>query len=229
MSNKFKVVLIGVAFVLLLTTLILILWLKWIGPRWAINRSVKEFETSIISTQTIVPVPTATFLLPTPISTTTPVATETLVPTPTATLVVKDDFLLRIPSIQLEWLVHHIGADEENNEPWGIPKWALDQYGVVDYPHLSFPGQEGIVALAGHRDISGSPFWSIEDIQIGDKIVLETIDGRDFSYTVYRVEIDDPDSPVFWEIKSSQELRLISCRIADISKRVFVFAELNKE
>ncbi|WP_249933164.1 sortase [Blastococcus sp. CCUG 61487] len=45
------------------------------------------------------------------------------------------------------------------------------------------PGQQGNVALAGHRVGKGSPFLELDLLQAGDPIVVETVD----SWFVYRV------------------------------------------
>ncbi len=56
--------------------------------------------------------------------------------------------------------------------------------GPGHYPVTPLPGHAGNVAIAGHRTTHGAPFADIDQLQPGDAIVLDTVDGR----FVYRVE-----------------------------------------
>lgn len=60
--------------------------------------------------------------------------------------------------------------------------------GPGHYVGSAMPGEEGNVALAGHRVGKGSPFLELDAMQPGDPIVVETAD----SWFVYRV-LDDAD------------------------------------
>jgi sortase A len=51
------------------------------------------------------------------------------------------------------------------------------------FPGSPLPGQKGNVAIAGHRTTFGAPFSRIDEIQDGDKIILESRDGT-FTYRV---------------------------------------------
>jgi sortase A len=51
------------------------------------------------------------------------------------------------------------------------------------YPISPLPGHRGNVAIAGHRTTHGSPFAELDQLQPGDPIVLETVDGL-FTYRV---------------------------------------------
>jgi sortase A len=55
--------------------------------------------------------------------------------------------------------------------------------GAGHYPNTPLPGEEGNVAIAGHRTTYGKPFANIDHLAVGDDIVLETPIGRH----VYRV------------------------------------------
>lgn len=56
--------------------------------------------------------------------------------------------------------------------------------GPGHYPVTPLPGHAGNVAIAGHRTTHGAPFADIDQLEPGDPIVLDTVDGR----FVYRVE-----------------------------------------
>ena len=55
--------------------------------------------------------------------------------------------------------------------------------GAGHYPNPPLPGEEGNVAIAGHRTTYGKPFANLDRLAVGDDIVLETPLGRH----VYRV------------------------------------------
>ncbi len=200
-----------------------LLWRVWLRPLWSQYQTRSIFETAMPTTAMETPTQT---LMPLVLPTNLPesVFTATPMPTWTATPIPRGDYQLVVPSINLRWLVHHITPEEENNELWGIPKTILDQYGVVDYPHLAFPGEEGIVGIAGHRDMSGNPFWSIDKINVGDLVILQRQDGEELTYIVYLILTVVPDDPIFWEMQYLEETRLVSCLIGSTKYRIIVFA-----
>ena len=55
--------------------------------------------------------------------------------------------------------------------------------GAGHYPNTPLPGEEGNVAIAGHRTTYGKPFANLDHLAVGDRIVLETPIGQH----VYRV------------------------------------------
>src|SRR5438045_5261738 len=55
--------------------------------------------------------------------------------------------------------------------------------GAGHYPNTPLPGEEGNVAIAGHRTTYGKPFANLDRLAVGEDIVLETPIGRH----VYRV------------------------------------------
>ena len=50
--------------------------------------------------------------------------------------------------------------------------------GAGHYPNTPLPGEEGNVAIAGHRTTYGKPFANLDRLAVGDDIVLETPIGR---------------------------------------------------
>mgnify|MGYP000235737260 CR=1 FL=1 len=46
--------------------------------------------------------------------------------------------------------------------------------GAGHYPETPLPGEMGNVAIAGHRTTYGRPFNRLDELEIGDKIILET-------------------------------------------------------
>lgn len=80
-----------------------------------------------------------------------------------------------------------------------VPRWAgeperpisqgtdratvLDELGIGHYEGTAMPGGIGNFALAGHRVTFGKPFNRIEELQIGDPLVVRTAD----TWYVYKV------------------------------------------
>jgi sortase A len=56
--------------------------------------------------------------------------------------------------------------------------------GPGHYPQTPRPGQDGNAAIAGHRTTYGAPFYSINELRVGDAISLTDTAGRTFVYHV---------------------------------------------
>ena len=92
------------------------------------------------------------------------------------------------------------------------------------FPETPFPGSGGTTAIAGHRTTYGAPFRSVDDLEKGDKIVLEMPYAR-FEYEVERTRIVDPDA--IWVIKrvGYERLVLTACHpLYSAAQRIAVFA-----
>ena len=50
--------------------------------------------------------------------------------------------------------------------------------GAGHYPNTPLPGEEGNVAIAGHRTTYGKPFANLDRLAPGDEVVLDTPIGR---------------------------------------------------
>lgn len=91
------------------------------------------------------------------------------------------------------------------------------------------PGQLGNVAIAGHRTSYGAPFSRINDLKIGDEIVL-TRAGSTYTYVVTKEPfiVQPSDVAVVKSLdKAIAELTLVSCHPKWTSKnRIIVKAEL---
>jgi len=65
--------------------------------------------------------------------------------------------------------------------------------GPGHYPVTPLPGHGGNVAIAGHRTTHGAPFGDLDQLEPGDPITLDTVDGL-FTYRVLGQE--QPDGTV---------------------------------
>lgn len=69
---------------------------------------------------------------------------------------------LRIPKIEVDWYV--------------VEGVSLDRlrWGPGHYPESVDIGGRGVTAIAGHRTTYGAPFYRLNDLGAGDRIVIET-------------------------------------------------------
>ncbi|MGN8244368.1 class E sortase [Cellulomonas soli] len=81
----------------------------------------------------------------------------------------------------------------------GIEKaTVLDVLGIGHYPGTAMPGGVGNFAVAGHRATYGKPFNRIQELQVGDALVVRTQD----TWYVYRVTST--------EVVTPQDVRVIA-------------------
>ena len=82
---------------------------------------------------------------------------------------------LSIPDIGVDWtVVEGVGTDELRNGPG-------------HYPGTPMPGMAGNSGIAGHRTTWGAPFNRIDELEPGDEITVQTIQGT-FTYRVIAQE-----------------------------------------
>jgi len=96
--------------------------------------------------------------------------------------------------------------------------------GPGHYPETPLPGEPGTTAIAGHRTTYGAPFRDIDDLDPGDRIVVDMSDGR----FVYRVEgtriVDDQDLSVL-DAVGHKRLMLSACHpLYSAAQRIIVYA-----
>ncbi len=90
--------------------------------------------------------------------------------------------VISIPSVDLEVPVLE-----------GTEADVLDQGVLGHYPGTGSPGGLGNFAVAGHRTTHGAPLYDIEEIAVGDAIVVRTGRGWDV-YTMQRQRVVDPEA-----------------------------------
>lgn len=79
--------------------------------------------------------------------------------------------------------------------------------GPGHYGSTPLPGQSGNVAIAGHRTTHGAPFLDIDQLQPGDEITVETVDGN-YTYSV-EGQIDDNGDTVGHRIVRPEDVEVI--------------------
>jgi len=86
---------------------------------------------------------------------------------------------LSIPSIGLEKILIS-----------GVRPGDLED-GPGHFPETPLPGQLGNAAIAGHRTTHGAPFLRIDEVEIGDDVVVQTLAGT-YTYVVTGQQIVAP-------------------------------------
>jgi sortase A len=73
---------------------------------------------------------------------------------------------IRIPAIGVDrYFVEGVGEDQL-------------QEGPGRYPGSGLPGQAGNLAIAGHRTTYGAPFFELDHVRVGDKVLIDVPQGR---------------------------------------------------
>ena len=107
--------------------------------------------------------------------------------------------------------------------------------GPGHYPETPLPGQEGNAAIAGHRTTYGAPFNRVDELEPGDEIIVETVQGK-FRYVVKDEDGDgdghmivSPSQVEVLEDKGDNRLTLTACHPKlSARQRIVVVAELGR-
>lgn len=124
---------------------------------------------------------------------------------------------IKIPSIKLTLPVLE-GATQKNMK-----------YAAAHLKETTPLGAVGNAAIAAHRmRAKGSLFNRLDEVKIGDKIIIET-KNETFTYTVNKVSIVEPtDVSVLNYNQTDKRLTLITCDpIVDPTHRLIVHAEMS--
>jgi sortase A len=127
--------------------------------------------------------------------------------------------IIRIPDIDVDYVVVE-GTDTE----------ALKK-GPGHYSDTAYPWEDdGRVGIAGHRTTYGAPFWSLNELRPGDRIVLATEYGI-FDYRIARTVVTPPSGILpsgLWVLRQTRDpsLVLTTCNPRfSASTRLVVIAE----
>jgi sortase A len=122
--------------------------------------------------------------------------------------------IIRIPKIDVDVVVVE-----------GTGTEALKK-GPGHYANTAYPWDEtGRVGIAGHRTTYGSPFWSLDELVPGDRIVLATEYGI-FEYRVTESLIIPPSDGSVLEQTDGPSLVLTTCHPRfSAAQRLIVFAD----
>jgi sortase A len=131
-----------------------------------------------------------------------------------------------IPSIDLDIVV------VEGTDTASLQK-GPGHYTLAKTPELvkqgdgsAFPGQGMTMGIAGHRTTYLAPFRRIDEIEMGDEILLEMPYGN-FTYAVQKHEIVDPDEVSIVRNVGYDRLVLTACNpLYSAAQRYAQFARL---
>lgn len=140
------------------------------------------------------------------------------------------NFDLYIPSIDIIWEVRDLKTTEIEDSSYGNygipPELLKSEEKLVRFPTLAYPGYLGLTAIAGHRDILGAPFYSLDKLEIGDYVYIYT-SSETIKYVITgKKTVDEEEDSVVIPFKlGTEELRLITCRVGSTKERLVIFAE----
>ncbi len=98
--------------------------------------------------------------------------------------------------------------------------------GPGHYPETPLPGQEGNAAIAGHRTTYGAPFNRLDELEPGDEIFVQTIQGE-FRYLMQEEIIVKPTQVEVLEDKGDNRLTLTACHPKfSARERIVIVAQL---
>lgn len=88
--------------------------------------------------------------------------------------------------------IPRFGAHYQRPIAEGTGTDVLDTLGLGHYENTAMPGEIGNFALAGHRQTNGAVLDYIDQLRIGDRIYVQTINGY-YTYTIYETSIVYPE------------------------------------
>ncbi len=106
--------------------------------------------------------------------------------------------IIRIPKLDVEKaVVEGVGVDDL-------------QKGPGHYPQTPMPGQPGNASIAGHRTTYGAPFYDLDQLEVGDEILVRTLQGE-FRYEVDRTSVVLPNQVEVLDPTEEARLTLTTC------------------
>ena len=74
------------------------------------------------------------------------------------------------------------------------------------------PGEDGNMVVTGHNYSNGSIFGNLDQVKVGDTVLLTSPDGSTQTYTVYEIDHITPDHPeALNDTEYDRELTLLTC------------------
>ena len=98
---------------------------------------------------------------------------------------------------------------------------AVYDLGVGHWPGTALPGQRGNVVLGGHRTVSPRPFLDIQNVLVGDSIILRR-GGRTHEYVVTRTLVVKPTAVWILNQSSGRTLTIFTCHPKGSTRQRYV-------
>ena len=102
----------------------------------------------------------------------------------------------------------------------GVTLTTLD-HGPGHWPGTAMPGHQGNVVIAGHRVSHDKPFRHLEQLEIGDDVIMTTAEGR-FVYKVTGTEVVYPDALWIADQTADYTATLFACHPAGSTRQRIV-------
>ncbi len=128
---------------------------------------------------------------------------------------VADPVRLRVPSIDVDTELLHLGLDEEGALAVP-PRTGPDNLKASWYDGSPAPGEVGPSIFAGHIDSKAGPsvFYLLSEVEEGDEVLVDRADGTTATFVVDGLERyakdDFPTARVYGRVDDAQ-IRLITC------------------
>lgn len=114
-----------------------------------------------------------------------------------------------------------------------VDKIIVEGVGVEDlkkapghYPGTPMPGEPGNSAIAGHRTTYGAPFYDLDNLVVGDAIMVTTGVGE-FRYEVIESQVVSPDAVEVLNPTEDNRLTLTTCNPRySAAERLIISAKL---
>ena len=124
-------------------------------------------------------------------------------------------FKITIPKINSSW----VGYEGTN-----IPSL---KRGPGHYIVTPKPGELGTCVIAGHRTTYGAPFNRVDQLVSGDQIIIETMDGKQFTYLVTgQLEVLPKDLSALKQTEYASLILTTCTPKYYATRRLLVFAKL---
>lgn len=142
-------------------------------------------------------------------------------------------FKMRIPAIDFEdVVVEGVGVEDLKKGPGHYPscRAGFVRPLCLESEDTKWPGENGSVIVSGHRTTYGAPFWALDKLKPGDKVITETKWGDgEFTYEVTKTDIVQPDSIILSILTQSDtpQIVLTTCNPRfSAAQRMIVYAKL---
>ena len=184
-------------------------------------------------TPEVLPGPTATIAKLSPARTATPASV--IAPTPTPAIVaprptalsgpIGSDALATIPARRL--VIPRIGVDSPvKGVTVDLGNWQVADFAVGHHLGTANPGQAGNMVLAGHRDVRGSIFLRLNELQVGDEFRVYT-EKEVYRYRVSEISEVAPSAIEVLNPTPDPTATLITCTpVGYATRRLIIRAKL---
>lgn len=139
---------------------------------------------------------------------------------------------LSIPSIKLDSKIRPVGVTAVMIKGQLYGEWEVAQNEVGWHNPSSYVGEAGNMVLAGHSNIYAQVFRNLEDIAIGDEIIVYTDEQPHYYSVSTKIEVQESNVPIEvrrkngrWIAETDDErLTLVTCIKPGATHRLIVVA-----